>query len=376
MKRLIATISIVCVMMCWSGGIASAHPAEKALLPDTSATAAVVMEAGSGRIIFSKNANTRMPMASTTKIMTAIVAIERGNLDDIVTVSQNAYGMRGSSIFLGIGEKVVLRDLLYGLMLQSGNDAAVAVAEHIGGSVEGFAALMNAKAAEIGALDTHFTNPHGLHDPQHYTTAHDLALIAAYAMHNPVFAQIVSTKYMNIPWEGRDYNRVLKNKNKILWQYEGGNGIKTGYTDAAGKCLVSAAKRNGMQLVCVVLKCPAMFPDSMALLDFCFAHYQLKSIVEAKKYLGFVNVENGLKNGLHIYMDKPFLYPLTENETIDLKVDLPRSVKAPVLTGMQVGKVQAWLGNEMVYSADLYASEDILENSLGYHLLRLIEGWN
>lgn len=374
MKRLIAAISIVCVMMCWSG-FASAHEKIMLKLPDISATSAVVMEAGSGRVIYAKNPEAKMPMASTTKIMTALVAIERGNLDDIVTVSDNAFGEPGSSIFLGRGEKVILRDLLYGLMLQSGNDAAVAIAEHIGGSVEGFAALMNEKAAEIGAKNTHFMNPHGLHDPQHYTTAYDLALITSYAMHNPVFAQIVSTKYMRIPWEGREYNRVLKNKNKILWQYEGGNGVKTGYTDDAGKCLVSAAKRNGMQLVCVVLKCPGMFPDSMSLLDYCFANYQLKQIVEENKYLGFVSVKNGLKNGFHVYADKPFEYPLAANETVDLKVELPPTINAPVLQGKTVGKMQVWLGNNLIYSTDIYAAEDILENSLGYHLLQLLREW-
>ena len=206
-------------------------------------------------------------MASTTKIMTAILAIEMGDLADVVTVSPRAAGVEGSSIYLERGEKLTLEDLLYGLMLRSGNDAAVAIAEHIGGTVENFANLMNRKAYQIGARNTHFVNPHGLHDDKHYTTAYDLALISAYAMENPVFRVIVSTKQKKIPWEGRNYSRVLQNKNALLWDYEGANGIKTGYTKISRRCLASAALRFGMQLVCVVLDCQPWFEDSMALLD-------------------------------------------------------------------------------------------------------------
>ena len=184
--------------------------------PSTAARAAVVMEASSRRVLYAKNPHMKLPMASTTKIMTAILAIEMGNLEDVVTVSPKAMGVEGSSIYLAKGERLTLEQLLYGLMLRSGNDAAVAIAEHIGGSVENFVRLMNRKAVQIGARNTNFVNPHGLHDDMHYTTAYDLALISAYAMQNPVFRTIVSTKYKKIPWEGRSYDRVLQNKNALL----------------------------------------------------------------------------------------------------------------------------------------------------------------
>ncbi|MDP2892079.1 MAG: D-alanyl-D-alanine carboxypeptidase family protein, partial [Bacillota bacterium] len=299
-----------------------------------------------------------------------------GNLEDTVTISKNAHGVEGSTIYLGRGENVKLRDLLYGLMLQSGNDAAAAIAEHIGGSVEGFADMMNDKALEIGAKNTHFTNPHGLQNDSHYTTAYDLALISAYAMKNPVFAQIVSTKYKKIPWEEKGTNRVLKNKNKILWDYEGGNGVKTGFTKNSGRCLVSAAKRNGMQLVCVVLRCPDMFPDSMKLMDYCFAKYEQKRIIENGKYAGFVPVENGLKNGLHAYCHEDFFYPLSDTENVEVKITLDDRIKAPVFRGMLIGRVEAWLDGKLIYASGLYAQEDIEANTFIYNLRRVLDGWN
>ncbi len=203
--------------------------------------AAVLMEQGTNRVLYAQNENEKLAPASTTKVMTCILAIENGDLDKVVTVSKNASGVEGSSIWLSQGEHITLGDLLYGLMLSSGNDAAVAIAEEIGGSVDGFVEMMNNKAKEIGALNTNFANPNGLPDDNHYTTAYDLALICSYAMQNETFRTIVSTEYKEISWEGHEYLRVLKNKNKLLWQYDGCTGIKTGYTKSAGKCLTSAA---------------------------------------------------------------------------------------------------------------------------------------
>ncbi|HHY79044.1 MAG TPA: D-alanyl-D-alanine carboxypeptidase, partial [Thermoanaerobacter sp.] len=191
--------------------------------PSISAKAAIVMDQETGRVLYEKNSHEKLPMASTTKIMTLLVALEKGNLNDIVTVSKRAASVGGSSIWLSPGEKIDMESLLYGLMLNSGNDAATAIAEHIGGSVESFVEIMNQKAKEIGAYNTHFVTPSGLDIgiDDHYTTAYDLALITRYAFRYPKFAEIVSTKEKTIPWEGKEWDRYLRNKNKLLWIYEG-----------------------------------------------------------------------------------------------------------------------------------------------------------
>ncbi|HWR19998.1 MAG TPA: D-alanyl-D-alanine carboxypeptidase family protein, partial [Clostridia bacterium] len=240
----------ICALMLLPWFPASAFADE----PKTGAVSAILLEAGTGKVLYEKNAYIKLPMASTTKVMTAILALECCALSDTVTVTEDAYGTEGSSIYLELEEKMSVEDLLYGLMLNSGNDAAVALAVHIGGSLEGFANLMNAKAREIGANNTNFVTPHGLPNGDHYTTAYDLALISAYALKNEDFCTIVGTTYHRTTTG--NFQRTFKNKNKLLWQYEGGNGIKTGYTKAAGKCLSFAAQREGMQLIGVVLNCP------------------------------------------------------------------------------------------------------------------------
>ncbi len=344
---------------------------------DVSANAAVVMEATTGRVLYEKNAHEKMPMASTTKVMTALVALEYGNLNDIVTVSKNASGVEGSSIWLSVGEKMSLSDMLYGLMLASGNDAAVAIAEHVGGSVDAFVEMMNKKAQEIGAYDTHFMNPNGLPVEGHYTTAFDLALISAYAMRNPAFCEIVKTQYKTLPWEGHEWDRVVKNKNKILWNYEGGNGIKTGFTKEAGRCLTAAAQRENMQLVSVVLSAPNMFEDCMALMDYGFENYQNKVIVQQGELIGDVAVVEGMQDSFPVYTDTDISYPLTDEEygQIQKTVHLEEKVEAPVSKGLVVGTVDLWLGEQRLCSVELKSACQIGENSYPYNLNRLLKYW-
>lgn len=242
----------------------------------TCARSAIVVERETGRIFYEKNADEQLPIASTTKIVTAITVIENyGDLEDEVTVPDEAVGVEGSSIYLAKGEKLRVIDLLYGLMLQSGNDCAVALACLTSGSVEDFAHLMNTVADGAGAMNSHFANPHGLHNDDHYSTARDMAAISAYAMRNETFRKIVGTEnYYDCPFADRDYNRVIHNKNKMLTMLEGGNGIKTGYTKAAGRCLVSSAERDGKEVVCVVLSCGPMFEESCSLIDAAFAELE------------------------------------------------------------------------------------------------------
>ena len=342
-----------------------------------SANSAILIEASTGRVLFEQNAYEKRPMASTTKVMTAILALENCDLDETVVVSENASGVGGSSIWLSVGEHMPISDMLFGLMLSSGNDAAIAIAEHVADSVEEFVAMMNAKAQEIGAYNTHFVNPNGLPADDHYTTAYDLAMICAYAMSNEYFCEIVKTQYKTLPWEGHEWDRVCKNKNKLLWNYEGGNGIKTGYTDAAGKCLCAAAKRDGMQLIAVVLDAPDMFNDCTRLLDYGFENYANRTLMSSGEFVGDINVNHGMEDGFSVYTDKDVAYPLTDEEyaRVQKKVYIETTVEAPVAKGQLVGTIDIWLDGKRVYSSNLTAPKDIGDNSYLFNLQRLLEMW-
>lgn len=374
MKRAVILLMACCIFLLsalWGNAMAASN------VPEISASAAAIMEVESGRVLYQKNMHERRPMASTTKIMTAITAIECGNLSDVVEVGPNASGVEGSSIWLDVGERLTLEDLLYGLMLRSGNDAAVAIAEHVGGSVEKFVDMMNKKAYTIGARDTHFANPHGLPDDDHYTTAYDLALIAAYAMKNPVFKQIVSTKYKKIPWQGHEWDRVLQNSNKLLWQYEGANGVKTGYTRKAGRCLVSAAYRNGMQLVAVVLNDGPMWEDSMALLNYGFDNFSMYTVLEKDQIVAEVSVSNGKRDRMRLKVSKGIAIPLTASERnkLQIKFHYPPTIKAPVGKGKAYGSVEVVLDDKVIGKTELIAIEDIKDKNYLRELRGLIERW-
>lgn len=239
---------------------------------DSTATAMAVVDGDTGELIYGKNCDLKRWPASTTKICTAITVLENcTTLDLPMPVPDEAVGVEGSSLYLQKGEMLSVRDMLYGLMLQSGNDCAVALAIITGGSVEGFVKMMNETAEKAGAVNTHFMNPHGLHNEEHYTTARDLCAISYYAMKNESFREIVSTKRHRTPFHGHNYDRNFPNKNKMLFNYEGGNGIKTGFTKKSGRCLVSSATRDGKTYICTVLNCGNMWEESARLLDMAFA---------------------------------------------------------------------------------------------------------
>lgn len=285
-----------------------------------SAQAAVLLDAESGRVLYEKNGHEPLRIASITKIMTAIVAIELGDLDDVVTVSPNASGVEGSSIYLLPGEKLSLEDLLYGLMLRSGNDAAVAIAEHIGGSVEGFVFLMNQKARELGMEHTVFSNPHGLdtHE-EHYSTAYDMALLSAYAMKNETFAQIVATKRKTVPMPGEEWDRVWYNKNRLLSMYPYADGIKTGYTKRAGRTLVSSSTKDGHRLIAVTLNAPNDWQDHMALYEYGYRKYRQVTLAQEGALVHHEKLTR--KDGQFIYMNT-FKYPLQKEEKVRKKIVL------------------------------------------------------
>jgi len=368
MKRTgIIVISLIISMI--SGSFSAA--AEQ----NTSARAAVIMDVNSGRVLYSQNMDEKLAMASTTKIMTTLVAIESGRLNETVTVSRKASITEGSSIYLRQGEKHTVNDLLYAIMLRSGNDAAVAVAEHIGGSIEGFAALMNRKAAEIGAVNTHFDNPHGLDSATHYTTAYDLALITAYALKNPVFAAIVSSKKKTIegpPAESWDRNMV--NKNKMLWQFEGGDGVKTGFTKKAGRCLVSSATRNGMQLVCVVLNCGPMWEESSVLLEYGFGNYSNEMVVNKDNIFKVVEVKNGKEKFVAVKPKQDYYVALKagEKESIKLAAKDMKVAKAPLRKGDGAGRMEVYLDNRLLSSIELEYTESIESSSPFFYLKKIM----
>ena len=368
-RCILAIVMVLCI-------ITAMPPPAKAAPEGGTSSAAVVLETGTNRVLFESNPNAQMPMASTTKIMTALVALEYGNLDDKVVIPREAVGIEGSSIYLKEGEVLSLEQLLYGLMLSSGNDVAVAVACHVGGSVEGFVDMMNTKAMEIGAENTRFTNPNGLHDDNHYTTAYDLALITSCALKNPEFQKICSTQYKEIPGpEGTP--RTLKNKNKLLWQYEGGNGVKTGYTKAAGKCLVASAKREDMQVVCVVLNSSSMFIQSMALMDEAFECFDNVPVLSEGEPLGTIPVEGANVDSVTICMDEEICLPLTKEEEneINVRVSMVPKLKAPVEAGLPVGRLEVFIGETKVMEMGITLEETIPEKAWGDWLHEIVRGW-
>jgi D-alanyl-D-alanine carboxypeptidase (penicillin-binding protein 5/6) len=342
---------------------------------DTQAASAVLIEASTGKVLYAKAAHEKLPMASTTKVMTAILTIEHCALSDMATVPREAYGTEGSSIYLELEEKISVEDLLYGLMLASGNDAAVTLAIHVAGSVEAFAQLMNEKAKEIGALNTNFVTPNGLHDGAHYTTAYDLALISAYALKNETFQTIVSTTYHRTTTG--NLQRTFKNKNKILWQYEGGNGVKTGYTSAAGKCLSFAAKRDNMQLVGVVLNCPDMFNNAMSMLDYGFANYEMVKAIGAGDVIARARVAAGVKNVLELVTSEDIMIPVEKgtNASIQSRVVIDEGIHAPILAGDKLGSVELYEGNKLIVVSPLVAKDGVDAADLGFYLDKLFGRW-
>nr|WP_237700194.1 D-alanyl-D-alanine carboxypeptidase family protein [Caldalkalibacillus thermarum] len=315
---------------------------------NVSAQAAILIDAESKRVLFEKNAYEPLRIASITKIMTAIVALEHGDLKDVVTASKNACSVEGSSIYLRPGEKMTLEDLLYGLILRSGNDAAVAIAEHIGGSVEGFVFLMNQKAEELGMEQTVFNNPHGLdtHE-EHYSTAYDMALLTAYALQNETFATIASTRKKTAPLEGEKWDRVWYNKNRLLSMYPYADGVKTGYTQRAKRTLVSSATKDGHRLIAVTLNAPDDWNDHINMFEYGFQHYTLVTLAGEGELLKDERFER--TDGHFKYLNG-FRYPLREDEHLKKQIVIDPVFKQEELPAIPkpAGYVHYFLDNEEI----------------------------
>lgn len=304
-----------------------------------SAESCIVIDAESGETLYELNADRKMLIASVTKIMTALVALEHGNPDDEVTITPESVNVEGSSMYLKAGEAMTLEELLYGMLLVSGNDAAAAVAYHIAGSIEGFAELMNDKAVELGLDNTSFTNPHGLDDDGHYSTARDIAVIMQAAMKNEVFARIVSTKSVTI--DGHSYT----NHNKLLWTCEGATGGKTGYTKAAGRTLVSCCEREGVRLICVTLNDSDDWKDHIELYNKIFQEYKKITIADANEAYAELPVISGRNcDSVTVRAEKTVTLMLTDADNVEIAVNLPKFVYAEVTEGDTVGYI-TWTVN-------------------------------
>nr|WP_245210375.1 D-alanyl-D-alanine carboxypeptidase family protein [Sedimentibacter acidaminivorans] len=320
-------------------------------IPQIWAESYIAIDANSGRIIGSKNSNQKLPMASTTKIMTSILAIDKiKDLDNEVEIPESCTNIEGSSLYLKPKQRVKILDLLYGTMLRSGNDAALALANIAGkNDSDKFITMMNDKAKDLGAFNTNFVNPNGLHDNNHYTTAYDLALISKYAMKNNLFREIVSAKN----YKADSLNNVLYNKNKVVFQYEYGSGIKIGYTKAAGRCLVASAKKDEVEIIVVVLNDNNWFDDSYKLFDWAFENYNSYNIIEKGQYICDSD------NGDHIFAENSFSYLLT-NEEKD-KIRFETNITVPhILNGMDTisyGVYNIYFGDNIIFTGNLIGNK-------------------
>ena len=330
-------------------------------IPTVSARSSVLYEPVSGTFILEKDANTRLPMASTTKIMTALLAIERLDLDEVVTVPAEATGIEGSSVYLKENDELTVRDLVYSVLLQSANDAATAIALIVSGDVKSFADEMNARAKEIGLCDTNFENPHGLDSENHYTTAHDLALLAAEALKNGQFKEICSTfKYSFNISEGK---RTVVNHNKMLKRYDGATGVKTGYTDKSGRCLVSSAERNGITMIAVTLNAPNDWQDHTKMLDYGFESYEAVRLSEITATEYKIPVTAGKSDWVTVGTSAKGCTVPQKIGAVALRaeVDVPSSLSAPLNVGDTVGKITVYDGEKAIAAFDLTASEAVEE---------------
>ena len=365
LKKLVCLF--LCLLLVFSLPFsASALPYDKAqgvslAAPSLSAKSAVLIDADTKSILCEKDAHARRAMASTTKIMTALVAAELCEPHRVVSVNAGAVGVEGSSVYLYAGEKLTMYELLCAMLLESANDAAAAIAFEVGGSIEGFCTLMNEKAKELGLSNSHFTNPHGLYDEEHYTTAYELAVIAAAALENEEIRKIVSTKKMPIGAEGST-QRVLYNHNKMLSMYEGAIGVKTGFTKKSGRCLVSAAEREGLTLIAVTIAAPDDWNDHKNLLDFGFANFECATLVKKGDVCHMLEVMGGEESHTALLFADTLSLTLKKGSAEKVKCVIETFTRyefAPLPMGKKLGVATFYLDGEKIASSGLVSATEI-----------------
>ena len=354
MKRLFSMVLAGILLWC-------CLPAARAegAAPGVSAASAILMDADSGRVLYEKDSHTHRLIASITKLMTALVALESGcSLDETVTVAREWTGAEGSSLYLRPGEEISLETLLYGLLLRSGNDAALAIAGHCGGTVEDFVAQMNQKARELGMEDTSFANPNGLDAEGHYSSAYDMALLARACLKNETLSKIAATKSITLG------SYSFTNHNKLLWRYEGCIGLKTGYTELAGRTLVSAARRDGTTLICVTLNAPSDWADHAALFDWGFANYESQILLRAGERVGQLPVPGGLIPVCPVEAEVELAAALSAHETASVTYELAEAaLEAPVQAGTRVGEAVLYVNSKELARVPLTAGRDVLNDT-------------
>ena len=354
------TLSLVLALAALSVLILPSMADQSVSVPEVSAKSAVLAEGESGTVIWSKNGDEKLPMASTTKIMTALVALERcSDLDREVKIPSEACGIEGSSIYLKEGERLTMRQLLFALLLESANDAACAIAIETAGSIDKFAGMMNETAASIGMNSSHFTNPHGLDNEEHYTTASDMAKLAVYALKNDNFAQIVSTYKTTIPMNGGEGTRLLLNHNKLLKYYDGAVGVKTGFTKRSGRCLVSAAERDGITMIAVTLSAPDDWNDHCEMLDYGFSKYKRVDLASPGSVSYSIPVTGGDSEVITISnRDSAHLCLPSDTPELTCVIEAPRFLYAPIAEGDVIGYACYLLGEEELARIPLYSEND------------------
>jgi len=367
LKKLEMSILLFALTVLFVSGAAAAD------VPEPNAKAAILIEQSSGRVLYENNAYEPLPMASTTKIMTALIVLDKiGDLDEQVLIDERSSGIEGSSMYLEKGEVLSVEDLLYGLLLKSGNDAAAALAIHVSGSVDAFVEQMNLYAINMGLNNTHFQNPHGLPSNGHYSCAADLAKMAAKAMDNETFRKIVSTPKYQVAWGGHEWDRVMTNKNKILTLIDGGNGIKTGYTKEAGRCLVAGAKQEDMQLIAVTLNCPNDFLECANLLSWGFEEYDRLEIASRSEEL--LSIKHRLGK-IYVCAEDEVYIPIKKGDTVSVNFDIPKSINRRIKAGERVGDMKVYVNDTLLRKLSLVSTKDVVNINIFDIMNRIMANW-
>ena len=341
----------ICLILCfWSFSF-------KVGAISTSARAAIVISGDTGEVIYSQNAQEKLPMASTTKIMTALILCEQGDMEKVITVTDQMVRVEGTSMGLLAGDKVSHKALLYGMLLASGNDAANVTAYALGGTIDGFVKMMNTKAKELGLSNTHFETPSGLDGDEHYTTAYDLAMLAKVCMENPLFYEAASSKSATLEYGNPPYRRTLTNHNKLLKTYDGAVGVKTGFTKKSGRCLVSCAERDGKRIIAVTLKDPDDWRDHTNLLDYGFSRVKTVEISPSEKEYEIPVVSAGSES-LKVNVDD-FSVNTLDDKGFSYEINLPAFVYAPIKKGEVIGNITYYKNDVMIESREIKATESV-----------------
>lgn len=375
MKKII----LCCLMFVFAFSLFFTNVNNNKIVKANSAKASVVIEASTNRVLSENNKDMELAMASTTKIMTALITLENcPNLDEKVDIDNRSVGIEGTSIYLRKGESLTVKELLYGLILASGNDASLALAYHVGkGNLDTFVSLMNEKVKELNLHHTSFANPHGLDAKNHYTSAYDLAVITSCAMKNENFREICSTKFAQITGNEAVGSRYLRNKQRLLKTLEGCNGVKSGFTDNAGRCLVTSCKRNNMEVISVVLNCPDMFEESARLINDAFVEYKMVQVLEPYNFITTIPLEDAKLDGVKVFSRKEFCYPLNEEEKtkITIEKELPDILSAPVEKEQKVGKISVYFDKNLIFEEDILTMESAESTDVKDKIEDIIEKW-